>query len=90
MEGPMNEDDLDLRKPGNWAFWPAYVHSTTMGTLTLEKLAQENPKLSFVHWYPGPVGTPGLVKIKQHWEIPHEITEDKAGAWTLFFATSDR
>lgn len=89
-EEPVNEDDLDLRQPGNWAFWPASVHSTTMGTLSLEKLAQENPKLNIVHWYPGPVGTPGMAKIKQHWEVPHEMSEAEAGARGLFLATSDR
>ncbi|KAL2875809.1 hypothetical protein SGCOL_008956 [Colletotrichum sp. CLE4] len=44
LEGPMvDEDDLDLRRPGNWGFWPASVQATTMGTLALEVLARENP-----------------------------------------------
>ncbi|KAK0367450.1 hypothetical protein CLIM01_15193, partial [Colletotrichum limetticola] len=44
LEGPMpDEEDLDLRKPGNWGYWPASVQATTMGTLALEVLARENP-----------------------------------------------
>jgi NAD(P)-dependent dehydrogenase (short-subunit alcohol dehydrogenase family) len=88
-EETLNDEDLDLRQPGNWTFWAASVHSTTMGTLSLEKIAQENPKLSIVHWYPGPVGTPGMAKIKQHWDVPHEMNEAESGSRGLFLATSD-
>ncbi|KAL5603547.1 hypothetical protein FOVSG1_006297 [Fusarium oxysporum f. sp. vasinfectum] len=89
-EEPINDEDLDLRQPGNWTFWAASVHSTTMGTLSLEKIARNNPKLSIVHWYPGPVGTPGMAKIKQHWDVPYEMDEAESGSRGLFLATSDR
>lgn len=89
-EEPINDEDLDLRQPGNWTFWAASVHSTTMGTLSLERIAQENPKLSIVHWYPGPVGTPGMAKIKQHWDVPDEMNEAESGSRGLFLATNDR
>ena len=65
MEGPLNESDLDLRDPLNWSFWNSSVHSATMGTLALERFARENPRLSIVHWYPGPVATPGLAKAEK-------------------------
>lgn len=51
MEGPLNEEDLDLKDSENWSYWNSSVHSTTMGTLALEKFAQENERLSIVHWY---------------------------------------
>ncbi|KAJ7678446.1 hypothetical protein B0H14DRAFT_3121346 [Mycena olivaceomarginata] len=74
-EAQMNEADLDLRDPANWSYWNAAVHAATMCTLALERLARGNPRLSVVHWDPGPVATPGLAK----W--------DKRG---VFLATSDR
>ncbi|KAK8073438.1 hypothetical protein PG994_004337 [Apiospora phragmitis] len=58
LEGAMQEDDLDLRQARNWSVARASVHSATMGTLALEKLAAENPGVSFVHTYPGFVATP--------------------------------
>lgn len=51
MEGPLNEEDLDLKDPKNSSYWNSSVHSTTMGTLALQKFAQENSRLSIVHWY---------------------------------------
>jgi NAD(P)-dependent dehydrogenase (short-subunit alcohol dehydrogenase family) len=91
MEGPLNERDLDLRDPRNWSFWNASVHATTMGTLTLEKIARENPRLSVVHWFPGPVATPGLAKAQIFgMSPPNPSTQDDAGARAVFLATSDR
>ncbi|GKT56547.1 hypothetical protein ColTof4_08909 [Colletotrichum tofieldiae] len=91
MENTINEDDLDLRQPGNWAFWPASVHATTMGTLALEVLARENPKLSIVHLYPGVVATPGLQRARKFGiAVSEEMSVEEAGARGLFLATSDR
>jgi NAD(P)-dependent dehydrogenase (short-subunit alcohol dehydrogenase family) len=76
MEGPLNERDLDLRDPR---------------TLTLEKIARENPRLSVVHWFPGPVATPGLAKAQIFgMSPPNPSTQDDAGARAVFLATSDR
>ncbi|KAK8024443.1 hypothetical protein PG993_012509 [Apiospora rasikravindrae] len=58
MEGSLQEDDLDLRQAKNWSVARASVHSATIGTLALERLAAESPRVSFVHAYPGMVATP--------------------------------
>ncbi|KAI9151392.1 NmrA-like family domain-containing oxidoreductase notO [Paramyrothecium foliicola] len=62
QEAPIDTDDLDLVKPGNYSIPRAAVHSTTMLTLTLEKYANENPKISFVHAFPGLTDTPTLYR----------------------------
>ncbi|KAK1671745.1 short-chain dehydrogenase/reductase [Colletotrichum godetiae] len=92
LEGPMvDEDDLDLRRPGNWGFWPASVQATTMGTLALEVLARENPGVSFVHSMPGMVATPGLERARRFGAggATGEMSVEEAGARGLFLATSD-
>lgn len=91
MEGPLNERDLDLRQEANWSFWNSSVHSATMGTLALELLARQNPRLSFVHWFPGPVSTPGLTRAREFgMSPPNPMSEEEAGARALFLSTSDR
>lgn len=93
-EAPLNESDLDLRDPNNWSFWNAAIHATTMGTLSLERFAQKNPRLSIVHWYPGPVATPGLSKAHAlgTLEISSEnvTSQEESGECALFLATNDR
>ncbi|UQC75273.1 uncharacterized protein CLUP02_01927 [Colletotrichum lupini] len=91
LEGPMpDEEDLDLRKPGNWGYWPASVQATTMGTLALEVLARENPGVSFVHSMPGPVATPGLERARGFGvDVRGEMGVEEAGQRGLFLATSD-
>ncbi|EXJ86141.1 hypothetical protein A1O1_06511 [Capronia coronata CBS 617.96] len=91
IEGPLNERDLDLRDPAKWSIWNSSVHATTMGTLALERLARENPRLSIVHWYPGPVATPGLAKAAQFgMSPPNPMSMEETGARALFLATNDR
>lgn len=91
QEGPINESDLDLKNPANWSPWGSSVQVTTMGTLVLEKLARENPRLSIVHWFPGPVTTPGLERVKASGlEIGDPMSQDEGGARALFLATNDR
>lgn len=91
MEGPLNETDLDLKDPSNWSPWNASVHTTTMGTLALERLARENPRVSIVHSFPGPVATPGLAKARKFGMAPsNPMSQDEAGARAVFLATSDR
>jgi NAD(P)-dependent dehydrogenase (short-subunit alcohol dehydrogenase family) len=91
LEGPINEQDLDLRDPDNYSYWNAAVHSATMGTLALERIPLQNPRLSIVHWFPGPVATPGLKRAAQFgmW-TQGAMIQDEAGARGLFYATSDR
>ncbi|KAL6246653.1 hypothetical protein RBB50_005960 [Rhinocladiella similis] len=91
IEGPLQEDDLDLRNPEHWTYWTSSVHSTTMGTLALERIAQENPRLSIVHWYPGAVATRGLANAgKYGMKPPNPASQDEFGARAVFLATNDR
>jgi NAD(P)-dependent dehydrogenase (short-subunit alcohol dehydrogenase family) len=50
-------DDLDLKKPGNFGGVKAQVQYAAMNTMTLEKLANENPNVTFIHSWPGWVNT---------------------------------
>ncbi|KAH8821854.1 hypothetical protein F5884DRAFT_769227 [Xylogone sp. PMI_703] len=102
MEGKLNEEDLDLRKPGNYSIVGAAVHSATMLTLGYEHLAKENPHISFVHAHPGFVATPLLTRgstgilrllmslIVQPLMYLFAASADEAGARALFCLTSDR
>jgi NAD(P)-dependent dehydrogenase (short-subunit alcohol dehydrogenase family) len=91
IEAPLNELDLDLRDPANWSFMKAAFQSATMGTLALERLAQKNSRLSIVHWFPGPVATPGLAKAKEYGMVPpNQMKLEESGARAVFVATSDR
>jgi NAD(P)-dependent dehydrogenase (short-subunit alcohol dehydrogenase family) len=91
MEGPLKESDLDLRDQDNWSFWNASVHATTMGTLSLERLAKENPRVSIVHWFPGPVAMTGLASAKKFGMSPlNPMSVEEAGARAVFLATCDR
>ncbi|TDZ17393.1 Oxidoreductase andH [Colletotrichum orbiculare MAFF 240422] len=91
LEGNINESDFDLRRPGNWAYWPASVQGATMGTLALERLSREHPRVSIVHWFPGPVATPGLARAKTFGMVPpSEMSQEESGERGLFLATSDR
>ncbi|KAF7328187.1 Dehydrogenase/reductase SDR family member 12 [Mycena venus] len=51
-----------------------------MGTLALERVARENPRLSVVHWFPGPVATPGLARAQRFGISPASpMSQDEAG-----------
>ena len=101
-EAKMNEEDLDLRKPGNYSIVGAAVHSATMLTLAYEHLARENPRISFVHAFPAFVATPifskgsnGLLHLVMRWIVQplanlFATSVDEAGARALFYSTSDR
>ncbi len=101
-EAKMNEEDLDLRKPGNYSIIGAAVHSATMLTLAYEHLARANPRISFVHAFPRFVATPlftrgstGVLRlligcIVQPLAILFATSVDEAGARALFYSTSDR
>jgi NAD(P)-dependent dehydrogenase (short-subunit alcohol dehydrogenase family) len=53
----INLDDLDLKKPGNFGFMQAQTQYGAMNTTTLEKLANDNPSVTFIHSWPGSVNT---------------------------------
>lgn len=102
QETKLNEDDLDLRKPGSYSIANAAHHSSTMLTLSYEHVAREHPKISFVHAYPGPVATPilsrgstGLKRVLLTWIVTPLIalfsaSPETAGARALFLSTSSR
>lgn len=50
-------DDLDLIKPGNFGFAKAQGQYGTMNTITMDKLASDNPNVTFIHSWPGAVST---------------------------------
>lgn len=62
-EGRVHEDDLALDNPKNFSVSSGNFHSATMMSLTLEHLASENPRISFVHAFPGLVATPLFNRI---------------------------
>jgi hypothetical protein len=48
---------LDLKKPGNFNFIKAQTQYRNMNTTSLEKLANDNPSVTFIHSWPGWVHT---------------------------------
>ena len=50
-------DDIDLKRPGNFSIMKAQPQYSTMNTMTLDKLANENPDVTFIHSLPGWVNT---------------------------------
>ncbi|GAB1317705.1 Short chain dehydrogenase/reductase [Madurella fahalii] len=50
-------DDLDLKKPANFKVYRARLQYIALNTITLDKLASENPNITFIHSWPGAVNT---------------------------------
>ncbi|KAI1870925.1 hypothetical protein JX265_005965 [Neoarthrinium moseri] len=50
-------DDMDLKKPGNFGPMKAQTQYVAMNSMALEKLANDNPQVTFVHSWPGWVNT---------------------------------
>ncbi|KAI1068826.1 hypothetical protein LB507_006304 [Fusarium sp. FIESC RH6] len=102
QEGPLVEDDLDLAKPGNFGVASSANQAATMLTLILERLAQENPKISFVHAFPGLTATPllsrgsgGIIGFLLQWIVTPLggllfASPDDVAARALFYATNAR
>ena len=55
-------DDLDLKKPENFSLFSLSRSSATYTTLTMSRLAQENPRVVLIHHYPGGVNTGAFKK----------------------------
>ncbi|CRG87080.1 hypothetical protein PISL3812_04095 [Talaromyces islandicus] len=101
-EASIVSSDLDLKDPKNYSIRNAAVHSATMLTLTLERYAATNPKISFVHSYPGLVATPiltrasGVLGFLLRWVISpianalFAMSAEEAGARAFFYATNAR
>ncbi|CAF3591031.1 unnamed protein product [Fusarium graminearum] len=102
MEGPLVEDDLDLAKPGNYGVASSANQVATMLTLLLERFAQENPKISFVHAFPGLTATPllsrgssGIIGFLLQWIVTplgglFFASPDDVASRALFYATNAR
>ena len=56
----INLDDLDLKKPGSLTFMTAQLQWAAMNTMMMERLATDNPGVTFVHSCPGWVSTGNL------------------------------
>jgi hypothetical protein len=102
-EGPLNEDDLDLKSPKNFSFIQASIHSATMLTLVLERFASQYPKISFVHAFPGLTATPlltrgskGIAGFLLRWIVSPLINTfiasgvDEVASRTLLYLTNPR
>ena len=69
-------DDLDLKKPGNFGGVKAQMQYLAMHTVALEILANENPKVTFIHSWPGIVSTGNVRRGRD----PNSVM-----AWIIFF-----
>ena len=63
-EAAMYEDDLPLVH--NYGIISCANHGTTMNSLAFEHLAKENPKVAFLHNFPGYVDT-GIQTGTMYW-----------------------
>jgi NAD(P)-dependent dehydrogenase (short-subunit alcohol dehydrogenase family) len=52
-----NLDDIDLKKPGSFGVVNAHIQCANMTTATMERLADDNPDVTFIHSAPGSVNT---------------------------------
>ena len=99
FEGNINTKDLDLKDGYNIV--SCAMHSVTMTSLAMEHLAETNP-VSFVHVYPGLVGTniynnsfpPPLAAVYNYgmWPMmwPFSVNLEESGQRHLFHSTSAR
>ncbi|KAJ3572426.1 hypothetical protein NPX13_g5053 [Xylaria arbuscula] len=46
-------DDIELRKPGNYGPFNGQMHCIGLNSVFLDKLARENPQVTFIHSHPG-------------------------------------
>jgi hypothetical protein len=55
FEGPIDKDDLERKK--HYSFIKTSLGAATMTDLFFEEIAKQHPTISFIHSYPGRVGT---------------------------------
>lgn len=99
FEGDINTKDLELKQGYN--IYSCAMHSVTMTSLAMEHLAASH-RASFVHVYPGLVGTniytnsfaPPLAAVYNYgmWPLmyPFSVNIDECGQRHLFHSTSAR
>ncbi|KAH6647134.1 short-chain dehydrogenases/reductase [Truncatella angustata] len=57
LEGPIFPSDLEFKDPKNYSLGKVAGATASYITLTLEQLQKRNPKISFIHAFPGLVRT---------------------------------
>lgn len=67
-EGHLNENDLLLKD--TFSFRNAAMHTSTMNSLALGKIASSYPTISCVHTFPGVVITPAYETFSEDWPLP--------------------
>jgi hypothetical protein len=72
-EATVVTSDLELSSPDNYSLANATNHTATLTTLSMDELSKENPKVTFIHKYPGIVKTGLLGKMFADWK----------GAWKI-------
>jgi hypothetical protein len=72
-EADIITSDLELSSPDNYSLVNATNHTATLTTLAMDELSKENPKVTFIHKYPGIVKTGLLGKMFEDWK----------GAWKI-------
>lgn len=72
-EATLVTSDLELSSPDNYSLLNATNHTATMTTLAMDELTKSNPKVTFIHKYPGVVKTGLLGKMFDDW----------TGAWKI-------
>ncbi|RDW70557.1 putative Short-chain dehydrogenase [Aspergillus mulundensis] len=102
FEHRINKCDLDLKHKHTFSLLNAYKHSITMTSLAMAHLAKVNRNVSFIHAFPGLVGTsiyrnsfPGPVaKVYEYgvWPLlwPFSVGVQESGERGLFHLTSGR
>lgn len=50
-------DDIDLKRPGNFSGVKAQTQYGNLNTVAMDRLAEENPNVTFIHSWPGWVNT---------------------------------
>ncbi|KAL4963767.1 uncharacterized protein BDV14DRAFT_175961 [Aspergillus stella-maris] len=100
FELPINTSDLDLKK--SFSLLNAYKHSITMTSLSMGYLSKQHPSVSFIHAFPGLVGTniysnsfPGPVAALYNYGVwpmmwPFSVGLEEAGERHLFHLTASQ
>jgi NAD(P)-dependent dehydrogenase (short-subunit alcohol dehydrogenase family) len=57
LERSVDVDDIDLKRPGNFGLVKAQSQYGVLNTIAMDKLARENPDVTFIHSWPGWVNT---------------------------------
>ncbi|KAK1749661.1 hypothetical protein QBC47DRAFT_418725 [Echria macrotheca] len=65
-------DDLDLKKPGNFKVYRARPQYVALNTITMDRLASENPGITFIHSSPGAVNTGN---VRRGWDAGSTVGE---------------